>query len=233
MPRSCTICLHPERKAIDETLFRDGTSFRNVSKQFGVTASALYRHKQHSTSPTAECKSALQLEKLPPRKLAYIQGRLDGKSKKRAALDAGFSPNMAKHAADKIETKDVRAAFARLIRETVPPELIAKAIADGLSATETKFFSHEGTVQDKREVPAWSERRQYAELAAEYGGYHLPSKSDQAQAGGGVILILPGGQPQSTPVVPVDRKVVDAVPNAVNPLQNLLNGEEADGQDSY
>jgi hypothetical protein len=87
--------------------------------------------------------------------------------------------------------------------------------------------------QDKREVPAWSERRQYAELAAEYGGYHLPSKSDQAQGGGGVILILPGGQPQSTPVVPVDRKVVDAVPNAVNPVQNLLNGEEADGQDSY
>ena len=67
-----------------------------------------------------------QLEDLPPRKLAYIQGRLDGKSKKQAALDAGFSENMAKHAADKIETKDVREAFARLVREMVPPQLIAK-----------------------------------------------------------------------------------------------------------
>jgi hypothetical protein len=148
-------------------------------------------------------------------------------------LNAGFSETMAKHAADKIETKDVREAFARLVREMIPADLIAKTIADGMAATETRFFSHEGIVQDKREVPAWSERRQYAELAAEYGGYHLPIKSDQAQGGGGVILILPGGQSQSTPVVPIDRKVVDAVPNAFNPVQNPLNGEETDGQDPY
>ena len=103
---------------------------------------------------------------------------------------------MANHAADKIETRDVREAFARLVREMVPPEFIAKTIADGMAATETKFFSHEGLVQDQRDVPAWSERRQYAELAAEYGGYRAPTKGDQGQGGGGVILILPN-QPLS------------------------------------
>ena len=73
-------------------------------------------------------KFAAQLENLPPRKLAYVQGRLDGKSKKQAALDAGFSETMANHAADKIETRDVREAFARLVREMVPPEQLAKAL---------------------------------------------------------------------------------------------------------
>jgi len=73
-------------------------------------------------------KFAAQLENLRPRKLAYVQGRLDGKSKKQAALDAGFSETMANHAADKIETRDVREAFARLVREMVPPEQLAKAL---------------------------------------------------------------------------------------------------------
>ena len=157
--------------------------------------------------------------------MAYIQGRLSGKSKKQAALDAGFSQTMAEHAADKIETKDVREAFARLVREMVPPELIAKTIADGMAASETKFFSHEGVVQDSRDVPAWSERRQYAELAAEYGGYHVSSKNDQGSSGAGVILILPGGQPQP---VPDDRTVIDVVPKSET-ARNLLVGEN-DGQ---
>lgn len=58
-----------------------------------------------------------------------------------------------------------------MIRETVPLERIAKVLMEGIGATETKFFAHEGKVEDSREVVAWSERRQYAELAAEYGGY--------------------------------------------------------------
>ena len=226
MPRSCTICAHSERKAIDEALFRNKVPFRNVSKQFGVTASALFRHKQHSPISERVRKFAAQLENLPPRKLAYVQGRLDGKSKKQAALDAGYSQTMAEHAADKIETKDVRDAFARLVREMVPPELIAKTIADGIAATETKFFSHEGVVQDQRQVPAWSERRQYVELAAEYGGYHAPAKDDQGKSAAGVILILPGPQPQATAT---DNRVINVVPKSES-APNLLTGED-DGED--
>jgi hypothetical protein len=170
-----------------------------------VTASALFRHKQHSPISERVRKFAAQLENLLPKKLAYVQGRLDGKSKKQAALDAGFSETMANHAHDKIETRDVREAFARLIREMVPPEQIAKTIAEGMAANETKFFSHEGVVQDKREVPAWSERRQYAEGAAEFAGYHAPSKDDRERGGGGVIIILPDPDP-----TPENRTVVEA-----------------------
>jgi hypothetical protein len=235
MPRSCTVCLHPERKAIDEALFRNKAPFRNVSKQYGVTASALFRHKKHSPIAERVRKVAEQLQNLPPRKVAYVQGRIVGKSKKQAALDAGFSETMANHAADKIETPDVREVFAQLVREMIPPEQIAKTIADGMAATETKFFSHEGVVQDEREVPAWSERRQYAELAAEYGGYHKPAKGDQGQVGGGVILILPS-QPQLAPIVgtaidatPVVNRPILSLPEEEEELLSLPEEEESDG----
>jgi hypothetical protein len=121
---------------------------------------------------------------------------------------------MANHATDKIETHDVREAFARLVREMVPAEVIAKTIAEGMTATETKFFSHEGVVQDKREVPAWSERRQYAELAAEYGGFRMPDRREIEEPGG-VILILPDG-PRTTPTSgqpPVEGTVIDNLEN--------------------
>lgn len=45
MGRSCTICLHPERAAIDRALV-SGTSFRDLAGQWSVTKSALHRHKQ-------------------------------------------------------------------------------------------------------------------------------------------------------------------------------------------
>jgi len=76
-------------------------------------------------------KVTSEMEKLEPRKAAYVRGGMDGKSKKQAALDAGYSGTMAEHAADKIETRDVQEVFARVIREIIPPEFIAKGIAEG------------------------------------------------------------------------------------------------------
>jgi hypothetical protein len=97
---------------------------------------------------------------------------------------------MADHATDKIETKDVREAFVALIRSTISANEIAETLKAGMQATETKFFAEKGVVQEQRDVIAWSERRLYAELVAEYGGYHVPEKGDQKPSGG-VILILP------------------------------------------
>ena len=44
MPRSCTICEHPEREAIDRALVGE-TSNLSVSSLFGVSESAVLRHK--------------------------------------------------------------------------------------------------------------------------------------------------------------------------------------------
>jgi hypothetical protein len=44
MPRRCTVCDHPERHGIDETLVT-GAPYRGVARRFGLSESAVYRHK--------------------------------------------------------------------------------------------------------------------------------------------------------------------------------------------
>jgi hypothetical protein len=44
VPRSCTICEHPEREAIDRALVGDSSNL-SVSSLFGVSESAVRRHK--------------------------------------------------------------------------------------------------------------------------------------------------------------------------------------------
>ena len=44
MPRTCRACISPERAAIDQAL-ATGESFRNITKRFSISPSALFRHK--------------------------------------------------------------------------------------------------------------------------------------------------------------------------------------------
>jgi hypothetical protein len=77
-----------------------------------------------------------------------------------------------------VENPSGKAALARLMRQAVPLHVLVKRIAEGVSAEETKFFQKEGIVTDQRNVIAWSERREYLKLAAEYGQY-IETKADQ------------------------------------------------------
>ncbi len=44
MPRACTACSHPERRAIDAALV-SGEPFRKTAERFGTSTTALHRHK--------------------------------------------------------------------------------------------------------------------------------------------------------------------------------------------
>jgi transposase-like protein len=44
MSRRCTVCDHPERHGIDAALV-GGAPYRSVAKRFGLSKSAVYRHK--------------------------------------------------------------------------------------------------------------------------------------------------------------------------------------------
>jgi transposase-like protein len=44
MPRRCTVCDHRERHSIDQMLV-SGAPYRSVAKRFGLSESAVYRHK--------------------------------------------------------------------------------------------------------------------------------------------------------------------------------------------
>jgi transposase-like protein len=44
VPRRCTVCDRPERHSIDEALV-SGAPYRGIAKRFGLSESAVYRHK--------------------------------------------------------------------------------------------------------------------------------------------------------------------------------------------
>jgi len=45
MPRTCTVCAHADRAAIDAALVQGGDSFRTIAHRFNVSPDALKRHK--------------------------------------------------------------------------------------------------------------------------------------------------------------------------------------------
>lgn len=113
------------------------------------------------------------------RQRKYVQGVVDGKTKKHAALEAGYSVSAAENAAAIIEGSDVCAAFEKLIRHNVDPKKIAQRLAEGLDATETKVFQHNGEVTLTCDVVDYEQRRKYIALAAKLGGYHVDREEVQ------------------------------------------------------
>ena len=56
MPRTCTVCKHPQREAIDAALLMT-ESLRNISVRTGTSTTALHRHR-HSHLPKKLAKAA-------------------------------------------------------------------------------------------------------------------------------------------------------------------------------
>jgi hypothetical protein len=123
----------------------------------------------------AKKKTAKNRVSLKPRQAKLVEGIADGKSVRRAALDAGYSPNTAQHPADLLQTKSVRAAMRALI---APIEKIAQRINEGLDAEKTEFAKFEGQISDSRNCIDFGERRQYAELACKLREL-MPSGDDK------------------------------------------------------
>jgi hypothetical protein len=46
MPRTCTICIHPDRLRIEQAIIA-GTSLRTISGQYGPSKTAVMRHRSH------------------------------------------------------------------------------------------------------------------------------------------------------------------------------------------
>lgn len=60
MPRSCSICGHEDRFEIERALL-SGEPFRGVSKRFGTSATALFRHKAGHLLPSVTQENVEQL----------------------------------------------------------------------------------------------------------------------------------------------------------------------------
>jgi hypothetical protein len=51
MPRTCTVCAHPERQAIDRALVGVTSPYRDIARQYGLSKDALLRHKADHLLP--------------------------------------------------------------------------------------------------------------------------------------------------------------------------------------
>lgn len=60
MPRTCTVCPHADRQAIDSAVL-SGESFRNIAKQFALSAAALYRHREHLPATLVKAQDAAEV----------------------------------------------------------------------------------------------------------------------------------------------------------------------------
>lgn len=58
MSRICTVCTHPDRRAIDEALILDNASLRDAARQFGLSKDSLARHKGHIAASLTKAKRA-------------------------------------------------------------------------------------------------------------------------------------------------------------------------------
>ena len=100
----------------------------------------------------------------------FVEGLINGKSMRRAALDAGYTPSMADKAGQKI-LPGAQHEFRDALAARIPLDRLVSRIAEGLDATETKLAQKDGKFTSKRELIAWEARRRYAELTAKLMGY--------------------------------------------------------------
>lgn len=98
-----------------------------------------------------------------------VAGLIEGKSQRKAAIDAGFSPSMADNFKQKI-LPGVQTEFQQELEQKVPRAVLIRRLAEGLNAKETRLTQFEGEFTDQRHLVAWSERRHYAELVAKLLG---------------------------------------------------------------
>lgn len=61
MPRTCTICAHEQRTAIDKALITGSAPERTIAHQYGVSRDALHRHRAHVPDKIAKAHEARQV----------------------------------------------------------------------------------------------------------------------------------------------------------------------------
>jgi hypothetical protein len=56
----CTICQHPQRPAIDQALIAGSATLATLSQEYGLSTSALHRHKAHLQAKVSRAQDRLQ-----------------------------------------------------------------------------------------------------------------------------------------------------------------------------
>ena len=85
MPRTCTVCIHEDRKAVDQAII-EGKSLRDIARRFRLQKDAVLRHKQQGHLPSSLVKLHAKREEARGRTLLDRVEELEAKA--RAILEA-------------------------------------------------------------------------------------------------------------------------------------------------
>lgn len=148
------------------------------------------KERKKKEAPAVTNPHASLLKALTPRERKYIKERAKGKTKKRAALAAGYPESMANVAFREIEKPNVLEAFAALMDKYVPDDLIGQRLLEGTNATVVKTATFDGKITDAVEFVDFEQRRKYIELAAEFKGRVRRHGDNNANFNGPVMFTV-------------------------------------------
>lgn len=127
------------------------------------------KKKSKKPAKSAKKKGRKKSEPQSPKRRRFVAGLIDGKSMRKAALDAGYTESMADNAGRKI-LPGAQTEFQQELEQAIPRARLIKRISEGLDAKETKVAQYEGEFTDTKNLVSYSERRRYAELIAKLQG---------------------------------------------------------------
>ena len=105
------------------------------------------------------------LEKLTPRRRAYVEARAEGKTIKASAALAGVSTRMG----GKYEKKDeIQAAYRELMQKAMPLKKVIQLVKGGANATLPVWMAQGKRLKDR---PDWRTRKPYIDMVREDAGY--------------------------------------------------------------
>lgn len=148
-----------------------------VKPQAQITKEAQVR--RHAKKAAAKLKPPVEpvrrKKKVTQRQADFVEGLRAGKSPRKAAIDAGYTPATAGTAPRDLLPR-VQENFRLVMQKFISPDKIALTVAAGLNAQTTKFATFEGVITDQRDTVDYAERRAAAELAAKLAGYYIPTE---------------------------------------------------------
>ena len=112
----------------------------------------------------------------------FVQGMVEGKSMRAAALAAGYSEAMANQASRDLMPA-CRDAFREALQHRISINKLSNTIAAGLDAESIQYFADKGMVLDERKTTDYRERREYAKLAANLMQFEPPKEVTGADGG--------------------------------------------------
>ena len=164
--------------------------------------------KSHASNPKNRIESLLSqelvrkaLERGPSgqecksRRERYVEGLMDGKTRRRAALDAGFSVSQAEDAKSRIEGPITQALILRALMDAgVTLKLLAKKMEEGLEATRAQSVSGgQGKPATLKFVADFETRLKYIQHACKIMSVDEPEEREVPEMR--VSIVAVGGGP--------------------------------------